>query len=203
MKLEDLPEFAKPYKTKGYDVRLHKGSYILLKISSHREEGKKYPVLSQEYIGVILPDGSLKRKAEEKPRSGIYQEYGLSRFLYFQYGRLLKRSLFNSSGEYGECTVKLAILHYVFGSVSEIAIKCSREASLLDLSIVNHIREKQMDKILRLSNRIEKEQSLRFGEDLKDFEALMRLCVVDRLSAASPSYPEQAIAIAEKHGVRI
>ena len=203
MKLEDLPEFAKPYKTKGYDVRARNGSYILLKISSHREEGKKYPVLSQEYIGVILPDGSLKRKAEEKPRSGIYQEYGLSHFLYFQYGRLLKRSLFNSSGEYGECTVKLAILHYIFGSVSELARKCSREASQLDASLVAAIRERQMDKILRLSNRIEKEQTLRFGEDLKDFEALMKLCIVDQMSAAVPFYPGEAVAIAEKHGVRI
>ena len=32
MKKEDLPDFAKPYKTKGYDVRLVRGAYQLFKI---------------------------------------------------------------------------------------------------------------------------------------------------------------------------
>ena len=53
MKLEDLPEFAKPYKKRGYDVRLSRGTYQLLRISSKRVEGKSYPVLVQEYIGII------------------------------------------------------------------------------------------------------------------------------------------------------
>ena len=50
MKLELLPDFAKPFKTKGYDVRLVKNSYQLFRVTSKRVEGKKYPVLSQEYI---------------------------------------------------------------------------------------------------------------------------------------------------------
>ena len=53
MKLEDLPEFVKPYKVKGYDVRKRGNRYVLFKISSQRVKDKKYPVLKQEYIGVI------------------------------------------------------------------------------------------------------------------------------------------------------
>ena len=34
MKKELLPDFAKPYKTKGFDVRLVRGCYQLFKISS-------------------------------------------------------------------------------------------------------------------------------------------------------------------------
>ena len=47
MKKELLPDFAKPYKTKGFDVRLVRGCYQLFKISSKRVEGKSYPVLTQ------------------------------------------------------------------------------------------------------------------------------------------------------------
>ena len=53
MKLDLLPDFAKPFKTKGFDVRLVRGSYQLFKVSSKRVEGKKYPVLEQSYIGTI------------------------------------------------------------------------------------------------------------------------------------------------------
>ncbi len=40
MKLEDLPEFARKYKRRGYDVRLGNGSYSLVKIWSKREPGR-------------------------------------------------------------------------------------------------------------------------------------------------------------------
>ena len=56
MKIDLLPDFAKPYKTKGFDVRLVRGSYQLFKVTSKRVEGKKYPVLEQSYIGTIDPD---------------------------------------------------------------------------------------------------------------------------------------------------
>ena len=45
IKIDLLPDFAKPYKTKSYDVRLVRGSYQLFKVTSKRVEGKKYPVL--------------------------------------------------------------------------------------------------------------------------------------------------------------
>ena len=36
MKINDLPDFAKKYKTKGYDVRCVNGTYVLFKVSSKR-----------------------------------------------------------------------------------------------------------------------------------------------------------------------
>ena len=60
MKKELLPDFAKPYKTKGYDVRLVRGCYQLFKISSKRVEGKSYPVLTQTLIVKIVCDIYLK-----------------------------------------------------------------------------------------------------------------------------------------------
>ena len=49
MTINDLPDFAKKYKTKGYDVRYVNGTYVLFKVSSKRVPDKKYPVLVQEY----------------------------------------------------------------------------------------------------------------------------------------------------------
>ena len=48
MKLENIPGFAKPYKKKGYDVRLVGGTYQLFRVSSKKVEDKNYPVLIQE-----------------------------------------------------------------------------------------------------------------------------------------------------------
>jgi len=69
MKKELLPDFAKPYKTKGFDVRLVRGCYQLFKISSKRVEGKSYPVLTQIYIGTIDPvKGLVEKKLSQLPR---------------------------------------------------------------------------------------------------------------------------------------
>ena len=59
MKYEDLPEFARPYKKKGYDVRKRKDTFFLYRITSRRVEGKKNPQLVQEYIGIINPESLL------------------------------------------------------------------------------------------------------------------------------------------------
>lgn len=203
MKLDNLPDYAKPYKTKGYDVRVKNGTYILFKISSHREEGKSYPVLEQEYIGIINEDGSLRRKTEKIAQSGIYQEYGLSHFLYYQYARHLKRSLFNISGEYAECIVKLAILYYVFGSLSERVRKYSRQASRLDPVLVEKMKDSQMNKILRLSKKMEEEQILRFGDDLNELESMLRLLVMDKFSQLEPVYSDDILQIMQKHGLKV
>lgn len=203
MKLTDLPEFAKPYKKRGYDVRLRGGSYQLFRISSKRVEGKSYPVLLQEYIGVIHPDGSLKRKAEPIPRSDIFQEFALSDFLMKHYGRLLHRSIFNTSKEFSQPVISLAILLYIYGTISDTAISRCRLTATCDPEMLSRARELSAKRIERLCSRIAQEQAAQLGEDLAEFEMLMRLCVVDQLSVATPPYPDQAVEILKKHGVTL
>ena len=48
MKYEDLPEFARPYKKKGYDVRKRKDTFFLYRITSRRVEGKKNPIFGNQ-----------------------------------------------------------------------------------------------------------------------------------------------------------
>ena len=94
MKKELLPDFAKPYKTKGFDVRLVRGCYQLFKISSKRVEGKSYPVLTQIYIGTIDPVKGLVEKKLSSDELPALVEYGLSNFILKHFKRDLIRSMF-------------------------------------------------------------------------------------------------------------
>lgn len=200
MKLENLPDFAKPYKKKGFDVRKVGDSYRLLRISSKRVEGKKYPVLVQEYIGTILKDGTLRKSQEKEPSFGPYQEFGLSDFLMNRHKRLLQRSLYGYAGEQFLPLIKLAVLSYVFGTVSPVALSHSR-LTAKDAEALTPIARTQQKRIERLSKKIQSAQEELFGGDRADFELLMRLCVVDSLSQKTPSYPQEAVAILKRRGL--
>lgn len=200
MKLEDLPDFAKPYKKKGFDVRKCGKAFRLLRISSKRVEGKSYPVLVQEYIGTILEDGSLKRKPERSPSSGQYQEFALSDFLMRHHKRLLQRSLYGYKGDMSVRLIKLAVLFYVFGTVSELALNHSR-LTQDDVGDLIEVARTQQERIKRLSEKIRVAQEDLLGDDRTDFEMLMRLCVVDRLSQKVPEYPKEAVEILSRRGI--
>ena len=126
MKLELLPDFAKPFKTKGFDVRLVKNSYQLFRVTSKRVEGKKHPVLSQEYIGTIDPvKGLLPKKVLVKAGANdALVEYGLSYFMYKRFNRELNRSLFNAGGNVTPL-IKLAIIKFIYGHCEERFLKLS------------------------------------------------------------------------------
>ena len=209
MKLENIPDFAKPYKKKGFDVRCKKGVYHLYRISSKRVEGKSYPVLQQEYIGIINPDGSLiekKRYVDEsnKNKERVYLEFGLSDFLYSKYKRTLTRSLFNITGEKASSIIALSIVQYVFSSISDTAIECCYLSKGKEEKMIEE-RDggMQSKRIERLVKKIEEHQKLYFGDSLKDFETLMKLCVIERDSANKPAYPEKAMAIIEERGINL
>lgn len=204
MKLQDLPDYAKPYKKKGYDVRKQGESFFLYKISSHRVPGKKYPVLDQEYIGIINESGTLVNKKEypkAEEKTHIWLEYGLSSFIMMRHKRALIRSLFNGSADKNRTLVVLAIIKYVFGSASETAIDCCYLAKEIKEDLLK-IREtcssERLERLVRKIGELEKQM---LGEDREDFEILMKLCVIDKESTSEPSYPEKAMKILERHGV--
>lgn len=202
MKLDDLPDFAKPYKKKGFDVRKCGNAYRLLRITSKRVEGKKYPVLVQEYIGTILEDGSLRKKPERSPSSGQYQEFALSDFLMRYHKRLLQRSLYGYKGEMSVPLIKLAVLFYVFGTVSELALRHSR-LTVDDVESLTEVARTQEARIKRLSEKIRVAQNELFGADRADFEMLMRLCVIDTLSQKIPEYPNEALSVLSRRGITL
>lgn len=204
MKLEDLPDYAKPYKKKGYDVRKQGESYFLYKISSHRVPGKKYPVLDQEYIGIINEGGTLINKKEyPKTDKGIHiwLEYGLSTFIMKRYKRSLARSLFNGSTDRNKPFITLAVVKYVFGSTSDIAVDSCYSAKGMREDILKVRDICSQERLERLVKKIGELEKLTLGDDKDDFEILMKLCVIDKESMSEPPYPEKAMKILEKHGV--
>ena len=122
MKKELLPDFAKPYKTKGFDVRLVRGCYQLFKISSKRVEGKSYPVLTQIYIGTIDPVKGLVEKKLSSDELPALVEYGLSNFILKHFKRDLIRSMYNINSEY---LLILAVIYFMYGHFEERFVKLS------------------------------------------------------------------------------
>ena len=201
MKLEDLPDYAKPYKKKGYDVRKQGKAYFLYKISSKRVPGKKYPVLEQEYIGVIDERGSLINKKEYPSKKRIeYIEWGLSSFIYKIHKGALQRAIFN--GVNSEL-VMLAVIQYVFGSISEVAINSCYIARDKKEELKKLASVVSDERLKRLVKKIAEEQRILFGEDLIDAEILMRLCVMDKESSTEPKYSSEVLALLERHGVKL
>lgn len=203
MKLIDLPDFAKPYKKRGYDVRKVGHSYNLYKVTSKRVKDKSYPVLIQEFIGVIDPvNGLIPKKTSDA--NAIYLEYGLSHLIY----RLLHRTLVRSISfvKYGseESYIKLAIIYYVHGSLCDMAIKKTyifRDCIDTLIAIRNHMNENRLNILI---SKINFEMKLRFGDDLPTITTALRLVVVkDDAFDPHPFYEDDVIQLANKHGVKL
>lgn len=204
MKLESLPDFARPFKTKGYDVREKNGTYFLYKVTSRRVPDKNYPVLEQEYIGIIDITGKLIRKKQyPSQRKREYLEWGLSSFIMRIHKRALLRSVFNGGSGKSMELIELAVIQYALGSLSETAIRSCHLARgnadrLLKLSTA--VSEERIE---RLSNKIGELQRKSFGDDLEDAEIMMRLCVIEKDSIEEPGYTDDLMAIFRKHGIEL
>lgn len=205
MKRDDLPDFAKKFKTKGYDVRHVNDSYVLFKITSKRVPDKKYPVLVQEYIGIIDKEkGLINKKIYQNNAS--YLEYGLSNFIYKKMKRVLMKSMFCNDDQYGTNYIILAIIYFIFGSISDISLS----SSFISYNKVNElkkIRDEQNFNKKRIDNlvsKITKELQILFDTDLNDICNLLKLVVVNNnVTLPNPTYNQDIITIFEKHKVKI
>ena len=97
--------------------------YRLIKISSKRVPGKKYPVLQQEFIGIIDKDKGLIPKKTYPSLSADSLEFGLSNFIYLNFRRDLQRLVFG--GDRNFIYSRLAIIFYIYGSVDLRFLKLS------------------------------------------------------------------------------
>lgn len=88
MKTEMLPEFARPFKTKGHDVRKIANEYYLYRVEHFRVSDKKYPVTKYVYIGRIDREkGLIPSHAQNDGEVIACLEYGLSDYIYSNYRR--------------------------------------------------------------------------------------------------------------------
>lgn len=203
MRKELLPDYAKPYKTKGYDIREVNGVYRLIKISSKRVPGKKYPVLQQEFIGIIDKDKGLIPKKTYPDYSTDLLEYGLSNFIYLNWKRDLQRSVFGGDSHF--IYTRLAIIYYIYHSVDirflklsfltcrdEEVIQCSSKCSVKRLeSMAAHIESFFNDSVSDPSDRLY-------------IIGYLRQITVSRNTIRQPElhYPDKMISLFNKYGLK-
>lgn len=200
MKLDLLPDFVKPFKRKSYDVRLVRGSYQLFKISSKRVEGRKYPILVQEYIGTIDPVHGLIPKKIAQNLNLV--EFGLSNFILKHFRRILSRSLFNN--EKNNDLIYLAIIKFIYKHVDERFIKLSYVSKFIKAYDIV-INSNYEPKVERLANKIEDLmlQLIPNHTDCDYLTVLLRDIKVDRNNPyPNIEYSYEIKSILDKYGVK-
>lgn len=202
MKIDLLPDFAKKYKTTGFDVRKRGDSYVLYKISSKRVPDKNYPVLQQTFIGVIDPvKGLIEKKKRLDPVLSDYLEFGLSNFLYLNFKSFILRHTFQPSDTYA----KLVIAYYMFGSLDERFLLLSYLTAtdpdaLRYAKTIN--RKRVSDSVNNLQDHI---NEVLHNEDDRRFilEALRLIVIRPNSKTMSPTYSEELLNTLNKYKVKI
>ena len=210
MKIDDLPDYAKKYKTKGYDVRKVGNEYYQYKVEHHREKDKKYPITKYIYIGKIDKEkGLILSNSSCSEKVDAVLEYGLSSYLFSYYKRAIQRSLFNISGEYATKVIKLGIINYIFNEVSQASLSSSYLTfndvdALLSLYESN---DRNKIKILKVTNKISSCLECVFKNDndrkLVVFSLRnMTAAIGDGKEKINKTIPSNIIYIFEKYGAK-
>ena len=206
MKLIDLPDFAKKYKIKGYDVKKVGNEYYQYKVEHHYDKEKKYPVTKFVYIGKIDKDKGLIKSNAIKANNVIsYLEYGLSHFLYSRF----KRSLFNIAGTFADNIIKIGIIKYIFGDIS----LCSLKASFLTYEQADNLfnfycsNSQNEIKVKTISNKTEK-LLVKLIDDSSDRNSViynlrnMNAIITNNKQVINNVVPSEVKNILDKYGVK-
>ncbi len=167
MKIEDLPDYTKKYKVKGYDVKKVGNEYYQYKVEHFRVENKKHPVTRFIYIGKIDKEKGLIKSNQEKDNVIAYLEYGLSNYIFKNYKRALQRSLFNISGDVGTSLIKLGIVKFIYNDINLSSLYYSYLTyfEALELWNVYTSNERNKVRVNKISTKIKDLLSIVFYND--------------------------------------
>lgn len=210
MKIDDLPDYAKKYKAKGYDVKKVGNEYYQYKVEHHREKDRKYPITKFVYIGKIDRDkGLILSNSSTDENIDFVLEYGLSNYIFSNYRRAIQRSLFNLAGEFAVDLIRLGIVNFIFDEVSEASLASSyltyRDVDpLMGLYSSN---EQCKIKVTKVTNKISaclKSVFSNAGERSLVIFSLrnMSASIVGGREKISKTIPSNIKAIFENHGVK-
>lgn len=198
----EYPEWVEKYRTKGRTIRKVRNGYALYHCTSERVEGKKYPKMTQEYLGMVTEkDGFIpKRELSTTPR---YLEYGLSHMLWENFGGQLRHLTYNSGPELAQ----LVIVRFIFGSCDDICIRsCWLTAPNADRFIEVRNRQAKLDRIERISEKLKLmlEEKIPDQQERSMAVRLLMLCVVEEGPRASikPEVPAEVKEILNGHGLK-
>ncbi len=176
MKDTIFPEWALKYKEKGMTLRKKGKGYALLKVTSTYVKGS-YPKLSQTYLGMVTEEGFHPAKIDLKKDETSFFEWGLSSYIFDNYHRELQRSCYGTSGDIKEAIIKLGIVYFAHGSISENILKlCALTYQEIDvLSKVKNTTS--MSRIEAIKNKID----MLFKRDFSDEDTRNELIALMRL----------------------
>lgn len=182
MNKTEYPEWALKYKEKGMALRKKGNGYALLKVTSSYVKGS-YPRLSQTYLGMITEDGFHPAKVSPEKEGASLLEWGLSSYVFDSYHRELQRSCYGASGHMKEGIIKLGIVYFAHGSVSDSVLRsCALTHGETDG--LSKIRETvSVSRIEAIRNKI----GLLFRRDFSDGETRNELIALLRLEMAHES----------------
>lgn len=201
MEKKVIPEWALKYKTKGFTVRPNGNGYALYKVSSYREKGCSYPKIKQEYIASIDEHLGLIPKKSIR-YDNLPLEYGLSNIILLNFQRTLARSVFNGGSYCNEITL-LGIIYFMFGNIDENSIKLSYIYKLNE-NIVEIGKEINIQRIKKISNKIEYEFKLRINDQTKYYYFInaLKLITVPNYFSGRLNYPDEIKQLCEEYKLK-
>lgn len=201
MKKNDLPAWVKKYDGKGIAFRKRGDSFAVFRVSSHREQGRKYPVLDQTYLGTVSERDGFSPSNERAKTDDALLECGLSHFVMANFHRDLLRSVFNSSTDLADNKIAAAIVLFLYGAITPRTVRLTsvthgREDTVLSLG------SSSLPSLENLRKRIENLFTERFGDesDRNDLVCILRQEMTDPRSPEFSGYTEEARKIMEKYG---
>lgn len=192
MKKNDLPAWAKKYDGKGITFRKRGDSFALFRVSSHREPGKKYPVVEQTYLGTV---------SEKAKTNDVLLECGLSHFIMANFHRDLLRSVFNSAGDLADNRIAAAIVLFLYGAITPRTVRLTSVTKGREDTVIR-LGSSSLSSLENLRKRIENLFRERFGDenDRNDLICILRQEMSDPRSREFAGYTEEAGKIMEKYG---
>ena len=201
MKKNDLPAWAKKYDGKGIAFSKRGDSFAVFRVSSHREQGKKYPVLDQTYLGTVSERDGFSPSNERAKTDDVLLECGLSHFVMANFHRELLRSVFNSSPDLADNKIAAAIVLFLYGAITPRTVRLTCVAYGRE-DVIVRLGSSSLPSLDNLRKRIESLFRERFGDenDRNDLICILRQEMSDPRSREFSGYTEEARKIMEKYG---
>lgn len=156
----NYPDWVKKFRTKGTAIKKVGNQYYLYKHTSKRVPGKKYPQAVDTYIGLITPNGVVKKSKKKVSLEDIeVYEYGFSKSL-FELCPIQWKNTLKSNWE-------MVLLH-IIAQYSENSYYLKDRS----LTAVSHNIDVQR-------KRLEKEIGIMM-EDLLSLKSIYMICLKDR-----------------------